>query len=366
MSNSGICLLDMPEELLEKIASYFTYDDLSHLRLVCKKFDRCCQRLLNHGFLKVDRYHAQCLRNVKAQLPRRESERRNHPLARHCDILTAIETRLSLLGMTFMKYVDMNLCCFIPGKVIDEIYRVLRYIQNTPTPPRAHEILQELRDISSMAMEYFDEKIAPALKQKIGNTSPTISVTAHGAYTIPASYGTVSRPLSRKVGVQQEISRIHLYIKQLNAANVTVKKELAEIKAKMSEQKKKIQEQEKRILEQNRIIAEQGARIAEQEGKINEVNRKLLENDRQFADMAELSRPREDNINSNITQSFISNLPDQGMDSNTSTKCRKPSLVSQLSCRENKKWSQHTPTLKRPVSSTRSKRLSKRQKKYKE
>lgn len=48
---------------------------------------------------------------------RRESERRNHSLARHADILAAVETRLSLLNMTFMKYVDSNLCCFIPGKV---------------------------------------------------------------------------------------------------------------------------------------------------------------------------------------------------------------------------------------------------------
>ena len=40
------------------------------------------------------------------RLPRRESERRNHPLIRHCDVLTAIETRISLLQMTFMKYVD--------------------------------------------------------------------------------------------------------------------------------------------------------------------------------------------------------------------------------------------------------------------
>lgn len=49
---------------------------------------------------------------------RRESERRNHSLARHADILAAVETRLSLLNMTFMKYVDSNLCCFIPGKVM--------------------------------------------------------------------------------------------------------------------------------------------------------------------------------------------------------------------------------------------------------
>ena len=44
--------------------------------------------------------------------------------------------------MTFMKYVEMNLCCFIPGKVIDEIFRVLRVIKQDQQPPRSHEILQ--------------------------------------------------------------------------------------------------------------------------------------------------------------------------------------------------------------------------------
>ena len=104
---------------------------------------------------------------VKAKLPRRESERRNHKLSRHCDILTAIETRISLLSMTFLKYVDLNLCCFIPGKVIDEIISVLRTIKKDENPPRAYEILQELRDISSMAMEYFDDKIVPTLKVQL-------------------------------------------------------------------------------------------------------------------------------------------------------------------------------------------------------
>ena len=66
--------------------------------------------------------------------------------------------------MTFLKYVDLNLCCFIPGKVIDEIITVLRAIKDDENPPRAYEILQELRDISSMAMEYFDDKIVPTFK----------------------------------------------------------------------------------------------------------------------------------------------------------------------------------------------------------
>lgn len=57
--------------------------------------------------------------------------------------------------------------CVMYCQVIDEIYRVLRYVNSTRAPQRAHEVLQELRDISSMAMEYFDEKIVPILKKKL-------------------------------------------------------------------------------------------------------------------------------------------------------------------------------------------------------
>jgi hypothetical protein len=49
-------------------------------------------------------------------------------------------------------------------QVLDEIYRVLKVVNVDPNPPRAHELLQELRDISSMAMEHFDDKISPHLK----------------------------------------------------------------------------------------------------------------------------------------------------------------------------------------------------------
>lgn len=33
---------------------------------------------------------------------------------------------------------------------------------------RTHEVLQELRDISSMAIDHFEEKIAPTLKKAFG------------------------------------------------------------------------------------------------------------------------------------------------------------------------------------------------------
>lgn len=40
------------------------------LHQVCKRMDMICQRVLNQGFLKVERYHSLCQRQVKAQLPR--------------------------------------------------------------------------------------------------------------------------------------------------------------------------------------------------------------------------------------------------------------------------------------------------------
>lgn len=70
-----------------------------------------------------------------------------------------------MLMMTYSKYIEANMCCFIPGRVIDEVLRLLRLVGNTSEQFRAREILQELRDITSMAIEHFDEKIAPELKK---------------------------------------------------------------------------------------------------------------------------------------------------------------------------------------------------------
>lgn len=84
---------------------------------VCRKFNEIGSKMLSRGFVQVERRHAMVYKRVKSMLPRRESERRMHPLARYCDVLSAIETRISMLNMTFMKYIDNNMCCFIPGKV---------------------------------------------------------------------------------------------------------------------------------------------------------------------------------------------------------------------------------------------------------
>lgn len=147
--------------------------------------------------------HAANMKAIKAQLPRRESERRNHPLSKHSDIMTCIETRISMLSMTYTKYMDLDLCCFIPGRVIDEVLNILRVVEQTSaakTPLRAHEVLQELRDISSMATDHFDDEIAPVLKQRYLNQSTVTTPIRDRSFSSSYSF---DRSLSEKlIGVQ--------------------------------------------------------------------------------------------------------------------------------------------------------------------
>ncbi|XP_002024851.2 F-box only protein 28 [Drosophila persimilis] len=159
-------LLDLPQTVLMDIFEYLPYDEVAKKREVCTHFNFTGQQVLNLGFNKIIMEHAKIFKRIKSMLPRRESERRNHPLSRHSDILTSIETRISMLTMTYSKFIDLNMCCFIPGRVLDEIGEILRLLLTTSKPLRPHEVLQELRDISSMAIEHFDEKIATDFKQE--------------------------------------------------------------------------------------------------------------------------------------------------------------------------------------------------------
>ncbi|XP_012251265.2 F-box only protein 28 [Athalia rosae] len=288
-------LINLPEVVLETILSNLSYDEIARNRTVCKQFDRTCKKLLNRGFNLMEKYHAQCLRAVKSQLPRRESERRSHPLARHCDILTAIETRISMLSMTFIKYVDLNLCCFIPGKVIDEIFRVLRLIRDSKTPPRAHEILQELRDISSMAMEHFDEKILPKLRNSI-----CTSVVSHvGAYDLPNASLMISHHTNSgnvtlahsfsSEKLNQTFKKIHCRTRKNQVLVLSVRGKINKLKLRMKRQGFQMRTQSLKIQEQGKQLHDQIVQIAEMKKHLEEWEQKI-------GDLkAELSRSREEN-----------------------------------------------------------------------
>ncbi|XP_077468691.1 F-box only protein 28 isoform X2 [Stigmatopora argus] len=336
-------LLGLPIVATEAILDFLSYDEISLLRPICKRMDMICQRVLNQGFLKVERYHSMCQRQVKAQLPRRESERRTHSLARHADILAAVETRLSLLNMTFMKYVDSNLCCFIPGKVIDEIYRVLRYVNSTRAPQRAHEVLQELRDISSMAMEYFDEKIVPILKKKLPGADLSARLIGSAPVTGPSSSLTTMSLLAKNAPSRSEMTKVQQQVK-VNGASVTVlRREMQEIRIKQLEQQKQLQDQEQKLLEQTQVIGEQNARLAELKHKLRE----LIDNNTMGGSTVGTSIPSTSN---NAAVSSDYRLPAMGL---ASSRVEASSTARELA-------SEGTPSLKRTKESLDLLRKSKR------
>jgi len=308
-------LESLPDPVFDQVFSYLTYHQLALLRRVDRKFNSTLKRLLNQGFRTAERFHAKCLKEVKSKLPRRESERRNHKLSRHCDILTAIETRISLLSMTFLKYVDLSLCCFIPGKVIDEIITVLRAIKEDENPPRAYEILQELRDISSMAMEYFDDKIVPTLKVQLsplrfGGTmslslsqysqdysrvslsgfsqslkysvmSPPVTPSSSPPSSLPSLDCARSEPPKASRRLFSDIERISKTGKKFKVKTSRMmsqmKKEAESNKEKVENQNKKIMELDQKIDQQNELIQQQNVMIAEQMEKLSEMNRRMIE-----------------------------------------------------------------------------------------
>ena len=186
----------------------------------------------------------------------------------------------------------MNLCCFIPGKVIDEIYRVLRFIQNNPNPPRVHELLQELRDISSMAMEYFEEKIAPSLKSKLSATgsaiagvSVQISSTSMNRSLPSSSSGTAMFPtMPRLNSFTEPENKSNNLLKQMQTSQNTIKKELNDMKIKfkdfstikreMTSIKNRVKDSEKVSLEKDQTIAELKAELEDLKRRMNELDKK--------------------------------------------------------------------------------------------
>lgn len=196
LENEVSHLIRMPDVVFEHILSYLTYDAIAKTRIVCRHFNNVCQGLLNRGFYSAVQFHAKCSKEVKSQLPRRESKRPNHPLARHNNILHAIETRLSLLKMTYCKYIHYNACCFIPGKVVDELFKVLHLVNNTKGNLIPHEVLTELRDISSMAMDYFEEKIVPSLRSPNSSSPPQPSPSSSALSVLSSSFSPKAAGLS--------------------------------------------------------------------------------------------------------------------------------------------------------------------------
>lgn len=80
--------------------------------------DRVCGSILSSTFQRLQTQMLCRFQAIKAQMPRRESARRNHPLACESDIIETLHMRLTLLQMSFGKHIERKHCCFFPGEVL--------------------------------------------------------------------------------------------------------------------------------------------------------------------------------------------------------------------------------------------------------
>ncbi|XP_035229646.1 F-box only protein 28-like [Stegodyphus dumicola] len=118
LERSGVLgITDLPSEIIEYILRFFSFSEIAKFRMVSRYFNRVSSSLLNSEFNRIQNAVDRKFKSIKAQMPRRESSRRKHPLARQSDIVETLLMRLSLLNTTFGKPIKRNYCCFFPGKV---------------------------------------------------------------------------------------------------------------------------------------------------------------------------------------------------------------------------------------------------------
>lgn len=132
---------------------------------VCRAMDHICGQILNSKFQQLQTQMLNRFQAIKRKMPRRESARRTHHLAVESDIIETLHMRLTLLQMSFGKHIERKHCCFFPGEILDEVYHILHYIKVTPKLAKPYQVTDEFFDLSTMAMEYFKEKIEPDLPE---------------------------------------------------------------------------------------------------------------------------------------------------------------------------------------------------------
>ena len=99
------------EYLLEIMLEEILYHEVATFRRINRKFNNICTNLLNKGY-KSAKLHT----------------------IRHQDVLTTIERRLSILDETFLRYISLNLCFFIPERPLTVCYQYFRQYKKKENP----------------------------------------------------------------------------------------------------------------------------------------------------------------------------------------------------------------------------------------
>ncbi|XP_064471666.1 F-box only protein 28-like [Ornithodoros turicata] len=277
--NRAINLLDLPSEILENILKYTSFCNMCQLRRVCRYLNQIAASLLNSEFVKLRMAMQQRFQHIKAQMPRRESARRKHPLARECDIVETLHMRLTLLQMTFGKHIERKHCCFFPGEILDEVYRILRYVEVTPTLSRAYKVTDELFDLTTMAMEYFKEHIEPTLPEITYFATDFLDYTPSFPSSLKSQLSLMDASPSTSV---QGSSPSGPLSPQPPQVNPTVKKRLRKLRESMKKNsgqvlalRRELKLTRKRVTTQQRHLLELKARYDDYDQRLQTTSRKL-------------------------------------------------------------------------------------------
>ncbi|KAK3907964.1 F-box only protein 28 [Frankliniella fusca] len=266
-------LLDMPPEILEKIFSYLGYHKVSQLRLVCKQLDAVCCNILNSTFHRLQNMMLSRFQAIRAKMPRRESARRHHHLALESDIVETLHMRLTLLQMTFGKHIERKHCCFFAGEILDEVFRILLYLKNTPKLSRPYKVTDELFDLSTMAMEYFKEHIEPTLPE----------ISCFGTDFLDFS-GSFSRKDDNSLVPYAMVPSPEMdnFLEPVPQSNMVLRKRIRKIKQGMRRYnnqlgalKREIRTCKTKIGDQQKLLLEYANRLDENDKKSEETSRKF-------------------------------------------------------------------------------------------
>ncbi|XP_076253785.1 F-box protein dampened [Rhynchophorus ferrugineus] len=296
---STMRFLDMPQEIIEKIFGYLSFKEICKLRLVCRRVDQICGYLLNSAFAKLQTQMLSRFQDIKKKMPRRESARRNHYLACESDIIETLHMRLTLLQMSFGKHIERKHICFFPGEILDEVHSILHYIKTTPKLDLPYKVTDELFDLSTMAMEYFKEKIEPNLPEiayfsadflnfpttfsgsntskyclESPNLSSDSSKVDHNDPDVLDGEEFVEIPQSNMV-LRKRIRKIKQGMKRYNNQLTALRQELKACKKKTAEQQKQISEQQKQLADQQKQTLEYATRLDDYDKKNEEISRKF-------------------------------------------------------------------------------------------
>lgn len=306
-----IALVELPAEIIVKILQFMNFKEISAVRRVCRRLNELCAARLNTTFQRLQSQMLVRFQTIKSQMPRRESARRNHPLARECDIIETLHMRLTLLQMTFGKHIERKHICFFPGEILDEVFRILNYIASTNPLGRAYKVTDELFDLSTMAMEYFKENIEPSLPEITYFGSDFLEFTppfATPSKRLSSNIGFDSPMSSRASAVGSSCSEPPLPYNTLEAdyedgsncgreergapqSNMVLRKRIRRIRAGMKKYNTQLDEVKSELKTCKSKMDSQSKQVSEYASRMDDYDKKFEENSRKFGTLlAELNK----------------------------------------------------------------------------